>query len=154
MKSVQRRAAFAKGLWQSGAKSVGGLGNEGMIFCPVIATVPVTQLDLIGWFCVRCWCSGGGIGRCDSAGREFAQFICLAAFIFWLAAKKARLCCNCGESIRGERPQQRWICFSFLTQLTLFITRREIRPPNNRPAKNIPSVWVECVYVEASHRRN
>jgi hypothetical protein len=76
---------------ERGAKSVGGLGNEGMIFCPVIATVPVTQLDLIGWFCVRCWCSssgGGGVGRCDSAGREFTQFICLTAFIFWRARSK------------------------------------------------------------------
>jgi hypothetical protein len=51
-----------RGLWQSGAKSVGGLGNEGMIFCPVIATVPVTQLDLIGWLCVRCWCSSSSGG--------------------------------------------------------------------------------------------
>jgi hypothetical protein len=145
------------------AKSVGGLGNEGMIFCPVIATVPVTQLDLIGWFCVRCWCSsssGVGGGRCDSAGREFAQFICLTAFIFWRARSTNQqktpaafsLVCNSAESIRAERPQQQWICFSFLTQLTLFITRRE--PPTHQPTGQKYPFCVECVYVEASHRRN
>lgn len=129
----------ARGIWQRRAKSVGGLGNEGMIFCPVIATVPVTQLDLIGWFCVRCWCGGGG--GCDSAGREFARFICLTAFIFWRARSKKATARSLGLQLRSPSGAEE-------TAVDLFLFSHATHALHHRPtARPSSQKYPFCVWV-------
>jgi len=98
-------------------------------FCSVIAVVPVTQHYLIGWFHVV----AASVASRSSRARIHPIHL-PDRFYFGEHNKKVTAAAlgvspSLPEQAASKWPQQQWICFSFLTQLTLFITKARAAAP-------------------------